>query len=241
MGKKRNMTVTDADSIVWAACAVLKEGDPVNFALSIVKRQMMKIQRKTKADIMITVIGGEGNFRDDIYPEYKANRTQPRPVYFHQARNYILEKWDAHLTSGMEADDYVGIVNEKMRDKCNVTMVHIDKDLNMLPGNHYNFRTEEFYTTTELEGYKLFGIQMLKGDSTDNIPGLFKLTGRKASVKYKARINDCVSSGDIDNEIVAIYTEDVKNGTQEYIDRMEAMHLNRELLWILRKPRGEHE
>jgi hypothetical protein len=224
--------------VVWAACAVLKEDDPAHFAFRIIKRRMEHIRIATRAHIMINVIGelGRGTYRDKVYPEYKANRTQPRPKHYEEAREYFMEHFDAHIARGIEADDYVGIVGQAMRDKCNVTMVHIDKDLDMLPGCHYNFRKKEFYHVTPLDGYKHYGIQMLKGDSTDNIPGLFKLTGRRASAKYKQRILDAESREDVNRELLEIYTEGLELGSEEYDNMIFAMDINHTLLWILQEP-----
>jgi len=51
-------------------------------------------------------------------------------------------------------------------------IVTIDKDLDMVPGYHYNWLKQERYFVTEEEGMRNFYIQVLTGDGVDNIQGL---------------------------------------------------------------------
>ena len=51
-------------------------------------------------------------------------------------------------------------------------IAHVDKDLDQLPGRHYNYKAGSLYTVpTEKSVYNLCS-QMLTGDTADNIPGL---------------------------------------------------------------------
>ena len=54
----------------------------------------------------------------------------------------------------------------------NSIIISIDKDLDQIPGLKYNWVKDVGYNITEEQGYYNFHIQLMSGDSTDNIPGL---------------------------------------------------------------------
>lgn len=122
---------------------------------------------------------GKGNYRFAIYPEYKANRKDmEKPVHYELLRQTLLEDYGSTLVEGQEADDQIGIDNAKIEDSI---IVSIDKDLNQLPGWHYNFVKGLKYKVTPEEGLKYFYHQLLMGDRTDNIPGLTGIGEKKAA------------------------------------------------------------
>ena len=52
----------------------------------------------------------------------------------------------------------------------------------------YSSRESISNQSFKFEGYKFFCIQCLTGDSTDNIPGLYKITGKRAKKCLKDEI-----------------------------------------------------
>lgn len=121
-----------------------------------------------------TFLTGQGNFREGIATllPYKGNRDPThKPKYYAEIKKYLIERWNAEVIEGMEADDALGIAQWAARDKSTV-ICSIDKDLNMIPGWHYNIRTKEQYFVSLDEANKMFFWQMLVGDGTDNIPGI---------------------------------------------------------------------
>ena len=88
-------------------------------------------------------------------------------LYSYARKNFI----ESH---GGEADDYVSIYSYQALEEGKLPVVcHIDKDLNMIPGWHYNFKKEEFYYISPEESFTFMCRQLLSGDmSSDNIPGL---------------------------------------------------------------------
>lgn len=120
----------------------------------------------------------KSNFRYQVYPEYKANRAlQDKPVWYHQLREYLLSDYEAKIATGMEADDALGINQRK-----NSVIVTIDKDLDQIPGNHYNFVKELSYYVNLESAMRYFYFQLLCGDSTDNIPGVPRVGKVRANV-----------------------------------------------------------
>ena len=85
------------------------------------------------------------------------------------------------MSENQEADDDVGIASTQY----NGWIVHVDKDLNQLPGWHYNpIKGEEYYVTEE-EGLRSFYTQLLTGDRIDNIVGLYGIGPVKAAKLLK--------------------------------------------------------
>lgn len=73
------------------------------------------------------------------------------------------------MCHGIEADDAVGIA--QVSGDGDTCIGHIDKDIDMIVGQHYNFNTGEFYSVSSQQAWKHFLFQILLGDRVDNIPG----------------------------------------------------------------------
>ncbi|MGH7746922.1 MAG: hypothetical protein ACREQ5_19535, partial [Candidatus Dormibacteria bacterium] len=56
----------------------------------------------------------------------------------------------------------------------------IDKDLDQIPGKHYNFMKEVSYEVSKEEAQRFFYFQLLCGDSIDNVPGCKGIGPKKA-------------------------------------------------------------
>jgi len=115
------------------------------------------------------------NYRYSFYPEYKANRTAAKPLLYTSLRAFLFDN-GAEEVFGQEADDKIGI--EATRSSS--IIVTIDKDLDQIPGMHYNFVKGLLYNVTPEEGLKFFYHQLLMGDAADNIPGLTGIGPKKA-------------------------------------------------------------
>ena len=109
----------------------------------------------------------KSNFRNALFPLYKANRTQPKPKYYEHITNWLLNIWHAEVAWNEEADDALGI--EQVREGQNSIIVSIDKDLLQIPGNHYNFVNHNRSFVEPFEGVFNFYKQVLTGDSSDNV------------------------------------------------------------------------
>lgn len=130
----------------------------------------------------------ENNFRYHIYRQYKANRVQPRPVHYETLKEYLISQWGARIASGMEADDALGIYQDKVgfvHDEAGLcfktTIASIDKDLLTIPGQHWNFVKQEGKIVTPVEALRNFYAQFLIGDSADNIKGASGIGPKKAA------------------------------------------------------------
>jgi len=116
-------------------------------------------------------LSGLSNFRYSfatILP-YKGNRTGvERPLYYDKIRQFLVEAYEAKVSVGMEADDAIGLSQTN-----NTVIVTADKDLKVIPGLHKHIYTGEVLDLTEVISNRYFFNQLLTGDTTDNILGLY--------------------------------------------------------------------
>lgn len=193
----------DPATLEWEAKVV---PDPIENALHSVRRNLESIQKNTNADRVHVILSGKGNYRDDIATskKYKGNRDDvARPYHYEEIDKYLREVWKAEVVDGMEADDRLGILqyedymkaqllstkHKRPVQECTHTIIAtLDKDLDMIPGWHYNWTKES--KTPGVEGWlyfidpwkanKNFWIQCICGDSTDNIGGVRGLGKKRA-------------------------------------------------------------
>ncbi len=170
------LVLIDMDIVAYR-CAASAELDTEEIAILRADRLMQEILYVTQSDSYLGFLSGDNNFRTQIYPDYKANRKdKPRPVHLHSVRGFLASEWKARFADGCEADDMLGVYQTSDTVICS-----IDKDLLQVPGKHYNFVKQEWYDITITKGYRNFYEQLLKGDKTDNIPGLAGIGNVKAS------------------------------------------------------------
>lgn len=175
----------------------------------------------------------EENFRMDIgtIKPYKGNRDKAwRPTYEQDIKEYIIKNWNGKYAVGEEADDAMGIAQMALPYGESVIVTN-DKDLAMIPGYHYNFVKKERYQVDEDTAAWLFWQQVIKGDPTDNIPGVPKIGDAKA----EKAMADAWEEGKFDEnkayEIArALY---VQGYGDEEAD--EALVENARLVWIRRE------
>ena len=172
-----------------------------------------------------------GNYRYDVatIKPYKGNRDRDhKPKYFDEIRQYLFDVWKAIPVESIESDDAIGIEQSSMPYGSSVIVTN-DKDLRQIAGYHFNWTKPELGTeeVSPEEADLMFYWQMLVGDTSDNIPGIWKI-GPKTATKI---IDEC--NGDLDRvkqSVIQCYTKQYGNdwqsawneiGTLLYIRRTE--------------------
>lgn len=155
-------------------------------AIAAVRTQLFSIEKACKEHYGIeefekisTILSGPGNFRDSIatvFP-YKGNRDSSHKPYWYQSiRNYLTSEWGARVVHGREADDECSILARRDRDAGNIYCIAtIDKDLDQIPGEHYNYLKHVNHCVSVGAADRWFWCQCLSGDATDGVPGCYKL------------------------------------------------------------------
>lgn len=133
--------------------------------------------------------GREGvpdNYRNIMYSEYKMNRHKdPTKAnkFVPVLRELATAEGMAVPAAGREADDLMRIwAEEARRDGDEYIICSIDKDLMCIPGKHYRMPVRDWMgniksggntiEVSEEEAMRFYFEQLLKGDATDNIPGI---------------------------------------------------------------------
>jgi len=203
----------DGDIVAYRAACTCEDDDSEDYVFSKVDDIIDKITFYTDSDEYRVFLTGSNNFRKAIYPEYKAHRPTEKPFWLQAIRDYLVKEYKAEVCDGQEADDAMGINQTEETIICTN-----DKDLLMIPGNHYNFVKDEFKTVTYLDGLKHFYMQCLQGDRSDNIKGIPGIGPKKAE-----RILDgCVSEYNLFKAVRNAYGND-----EEFL-------MNGRVLWIRR-------
>lgn len=220
--------LVDGDILVYrTAFSCEKKGEltePEHVCIGRLNHQIEMILERCNSLDYICYLTGSDNFRKEIYPEYKANRVQPKPLYYELCREHLLNVHKAEMVNGMEADDAMGI--EATRDLSKHIIASIDKDMLQIPCKHYNWVKDIFIEQTEYDAHLSFYAQLLMGDSTDNVPGIPKIGPANA-----LRILDgAEDEREMFNRVVDTYRERYEG------DWQQALLCHGRLLWILREP-----
>jgi len=126
------------------------------------------------------------NFRNDIYPDYKANRSDAPddlvPQFEYIRKSVIAFNLPSVELINYEADDLIATYTEQVLMKGGkVTIVSSDKDFMQLYQKNvriYDPIKNKFITPEDInnkfgvEPKKVIDVQALAGDSSDNVPGV---------------------------------------------------------------------
>ena len=182
-GKPFDKCFIDVDSIIYRIA--LKTDISLKKAMEYYDRAIEEIQWETCSGKVFVALKGEGNFRYDIEPDYKGQRKVSTIDEAVVERRKDLNEYAYSLghfkSDNCEADDVVSIWAQQALDAgVHFVIAHIDKDIDMVEGWHYNFTKETLYYICKDQGYRKMCLQMLTGDSTDNIQGLVGIGPKKA-------------------------------------------------------------
>lgn len=161
----------------------LEDTDYTAFALSNVRTVFDSVLDRFSPEYR-AYVQGKDNFRDALatLQPYKGNRQAlHKPKYYVEIKDYLIERWNAIEVNGQETDDAIGIEQYSNKDKSTV-IVSTDKDMNTIPGWHYNWVKDDLYYVTLRDADLFFFRQMMEGDRVDNILGV-KGIGSKTADK----------------------------------------------------------
>lgn len=193
----------------------VKNVEPLENALHSMKESLQSIVESVGATSYKIYLTGEGNFRDKISVtrKYKGNRDpNHKPTHYKEIKEYLIKYWEAEIVDGMEADDKLGIEQywdfvtfEVTPEEASTIICSIDKDLNQIPGWHYNIAKKEKYWVAEDKAIRNFYTQLLTGDTTDNIQGMEGIGPKKA----KKILDGCKTEEEMYNACVKVYDNQV--------------------------------
>jgi len=164
--------------------------------------RLQKLLDTVYANEYLMAVKGPLNFRDDMYVDYKKHRknSSSENPFVPLLRQLAVEYDIAVQADGREADDYIRMwATEARNSGDDYVICSIDKDLKCIPGLHYNMKNEVFIDVTPEYSLRFYYEQLLKGDPTDNIPGLpgigdVKATNMLADVATEEEYQEIVVS-----------------------------------------------
>ncbi|QBY04463.1 DNA polymerase I [Thalassotalea sp. HSM 43] len=177
-----------------------KDGHPTG-AITGVLNMLRSLNKDYPTGKVVVVFDAKGKtFRNDMYPEYKANRP-PMPDDLRcqiEPLHKIIEAMGLPLLviEGVEADDVIGTLAKQASEQGLETIISTgDKDMAQLVTEHVRLINTMTNTMTDVDGVvEKFGVRpdqiidylALMGDKVDNIPGVEKC-GPKTAVKWLAQ------------------------------------------------------
>jgi DNA polymerase-1 len=191
MTARQSFFVLDAYSLIFQVFHAIPEmtgpaGQPTQAVFGIF-RDLLNLVRDRKPDYLAAAFDGPGPvFRNEIYPEYKANRKEMPDDLVPQIP-VIRRVFDGFrvpvlIESGMEADDLIATVTRRALERgLDVIIVTADKDARQLIGENVrllNLRKNKLIDADVLN--QEWGVRpdqvvdflALTGDAVDNVPGV---------------------------------------------------------------------
>lgn len=252
MSNRKRIMLIDGHALAFRAFYALAEqglrtstGEPTYAIFGFASIMLNAIKEHQPSHIAVSFDIGR-TFRDDIYPEYKAGRSET-PAEFHPQLEHIKQMMRAfsipvYVASGFEADDVLGTLARQATHQGVETLILtgdsdtlqlVDEHVHVLLANPFGQRMTsiEYDRDKVIERYaglqpnQLADLRGLKGDSSDNIPGV-KGIGEKGAI---ALLN---LFGTVEN-IYANFT-DVPNRYKKVLDgQREAALFSKKLATIV--------
>ncbi|MBX3665242.1 MAG: DNA polymerase I [Burkholderiales bacterium] len=201
----KTLLLVDGSSYLYRAFHAIRDlrssrGEPTN-AIYGVLNMLRRLHKDVPAEYSACVFDAKGKtFRDDLYPEYKANR----PAMPDELASQIAPLkeaiaamgWPLLEVEGVEADDVIGtLARQGEQAGMRVVISTGDKDITQLVTPQVTLVNTMSNETLDVAGVeKKFGVPperiidylTLIGDSVDNVPGVPKV-GPKTAVKWLAQ------------------------------------------------------
>lgn len=205
-------------------------GEP-SFAFHTLKQSIDKILEQPWLKDYRLLIGGGGNFRDDVATIWKYKGQRPaKPVLLAQTKDYMRRKYKGRVIEAFdeEADDVIAKMGWKWYryakeqgdpNASEVVLCYVDKDIDIVPGFRWNYlKGGDVYWQNNVDGFRCFCLQILKGDKqVDNIPGLTryshstaehfgtrKSTGCGPKIAEKL-LEDCTTVPEMMQRVIDVY------------------------------------
>ncbi len=198
----KTLLLVDGSSFLYRAFHAVPDmrnadGFPTN-AIYGVLNMLRRLRQDYPADYSLCVFDAKGKtFRDDWYPQYKANRPSMPPdlaLQIEPLHQLIAATgWKISMVEGVEADDVIGtMAKQAEKDGVRCIIATGDKDLAQLVNEHVTLINTMSNETLDIAGVTAkFGIPpeliidylTLTGDAVDNVPGVEKV-GPKTAVKW---------------------------------------------------------
>jgi DNA polymerase-1 len=174
-----------------------------NEAIEAFNTQVAALLEQANTYSYLLCFSDSRNFRKDLFPDYKGNRKQRKPMGFKAIRERIISEAPPRSVAmwpTLEADDLLGIYATRNPEQYIIWSE--DKDLMQIPGKHL---VDGWVVEVSKENANLmFYTQTLTGDVTDNYKGCPGVGPVKAAAILKGKEGDGLAEWE---RIVNAYTK----------------------------------
>jgi len=198
----KTLLLVDGSSYLYRAFHAIRDlsnsrGEPTN-AIYGVLNMLRRLHKDYPAEYSACVFDAKGKtFRDDLYPQYKANRpSMPDELASQIAplkEAIVAMGWPLIEVSGVEADDVIGTLARQAEQAGMCVVISTgDKDITQLVTRQITLVNTMSNEKLDIAGVEQkFGVPperiidylTLIGDAVDNVPGVPKV-GPKTAVKW---------------------------------------------------------
>ena len=190
MNKKSRLILVDGSAYIFRAYYGLPpmnrpDGTPINAVFGFTNMLVKLIEDYSNDRMIVIFDAARENFRNKIYPEYKANRGEapddliPQfPLIRECVKSFNIPQLEIE---GYEADDLIATYSKLAKvDDIETIIVSSDKDLMQLvnkkvtmldPMKNKKIEINDVVEKFGVKPEKVIFIQALTGDKVDNIPG----------------------------------------------------------------------
>ena len=243
--KKPPLILVDGSSYLFRAFHALpklsnSKGQETGAILGVIN-MLRKLRDEYQPEHMAVVFDAKGKtFRNDIYPDYKANRP-PMPDELRSQIEPLHELVEAMgfpiiVVPDVEADDVIGTYAKQASEQNIDTLISTgDKDLAQLVNPHVTLINTMNNTILDEKGVEekfdvppeaIVDYLALMGDTSDNIPGVPKV-GPKTAAKWLKQY------GSLDNLVA--HADEIKGKVGENLRaHLDKLPLSKELTTIRR-------
>ncbi|MCY3728442.1 MAG: DNA polymerase I [Nitrospira sp.] len=187
----RHLCLVDGSGFLFRAFHALPimtraDGTPVNAVLGFTNMLLKLLDDLQASHVAVLFDSARESFRNEIFPEYKANRPDPPdelipqfPLVRDATRAFNVECIER---PGFEADDLIATYARRARaEGFDVMIVSSDKDLMQLVSDRVSMfdalknrriGPDEVKEKFGVGPEQVVDVQALAGDSTDNVPGV---------------------------------------------------------------------
>lgn len=239
----RTLFIIDGHSQVFKAYHAIQQlststGVPTNAVFGFCQILHALLRNHAPEYLAVAFDRPEKTFREEIFPQYKANRPQP-PADLPLQMSYIQRILEAlripyFEVPGFEADDVIATITRRaLEADFNVVIVSADKDLFQLvsdrvkilklePTGETWFDREAVKAKMGVYPEQVLDLLAMVGDTSDNIPGIHK-------VGIKTAANLLAEFGSL--EAVLEHAHELKGKVREYVEAgKESAQLSRRLV-----------
>ena len=198
----KTLLLVDGSSYLYRAYHAMPDlrspdGNPTGALYGMIN-MLRRMRKEVTAEYSACVFDAKGKtFRDDWYPDYKANRpSMPDDLSRQIEPIHVAVRalgWPLLMIDGVEADDVIGTLSTQAEKRgMNVIVSTGDKDLAQLVSDHVTLINTMTNETLDRAGVLAkFGVPperivdylSLIGDTVDNVPGVEKC-GPKTAIKW---------------------------------------------------------